>query len=142
MTFYRSSTRRHTADTEFDVSRIQSLPKVEILYSYVGADPENIRAIVSNGAQGVVFAGTGAGGLSTAERAVVKGLLALPPHAHPVMVRSSRVGNGRVIANAENDAVGLIPADTLNPAKARILLMLALTVTKDPQQIRRMFGEY
>ena len=35
--------------------------------------------------------------------------------------------------------MGMIPADTLNPQKARILLMLALTKTNDPKEIRRMF---
>jgi L-asparaginase/Glu-tRNA(Gln) amidotransferase subunit D len=63
-----------------------------------------------------------------------------------VLVRSSRVGNGRVIeltANREEyGAFGMIPADTLNPQKSRILLMLALTKTNDVQEIKRMFGEY
>ena len=64
----------------------------------------------------------------------------------PVLVRSSRVGNGRVIALTANQeeyaALGMIPADTLNPQKARILLMLALSTTTDIAQIRRMFEEY
>ena len=57
------------------------------------------------------------------------------------MVRSSRVGNGRVIARNDDDALGMIPADTLNPQKARILLILALTGTNDLKEIRRMFDE-
>jgi L-asparaginase len=57
-------------------------------------------------------------------------------------VRSSRTGNGRVTPTAEYDALGVIPSDTLNPQKARILLMLALTRSSDPKEIRRAFAEY
>ena len=94
------------------------------------------------GTQGIVFAGTGAGLVSTAERASVKPLLDLPAATRPVLVRSSRVGNGRVVALAEYDALGMIPADTLTAQKARVLLMLALTRTRDQAEIRRIFAEY
>ena len=57
-------------------------------------------------------------------------------------MRSSRVGNGRVTPTAEFDAMDIIPSDTLTPQKARILLMLALTKTSDPKEMRRMFAEY
>lgn len=57
-------------------------------------------------------------------------------------MRSSRTGNGRVVGREEYDSLGMIPADTLNPQKARILLMLALTKTSDLKEIRRMFAEY
>ena len=57
-------------------------------------------------------------------------------------MRSTRVGNGRVIARKEYDELGMIPADNLNPQKARILLMLALTRTSDRQELRRIFSEY
>ncbi|MGZ5117687.1 MAG: L-asparaginase 2, partial [Burkholderiales bacterium] len=60
----------------------------------------------------------------------------------PILVRSNRTGNGRVIARTDYDKIGMIPADNLNPQKARILLMLALTRTSDPNEIRRMFTEY
>jgi L-asparaginase len=57
-------------------------------------------------------------------------------------VRSTRTGNGRVIGRKEYDALGYIAADTLNPQKSRILLMLALTCTNDLSEIRWMFSEY
>jgi L-asparaginase len=38
--------------------------------------------------------------------------------------------------------LGLIPGDNLNPQKARILLMLALTRTNNRDEIKRMFAEY
>ena len=89
-----------------------------------------------------MFAGTGAGGLSSFEKAALKPILALPAKTRPVLVRSTRVGNGRVIGSDVYDAMGMIPADNLNPQKARILLMLALTKTTDLKEIQRMFAEY
>jgi len=142
VSFYRSTTKRHTVRSEFDVSGSKSLPKVEIVYSYVEPGGVMIQALVASGVAGIVLAGTGAGLISHAEKLALQAALAVPGAVRPVMVRSRRVGSGRVIASAEYDAMGMIPADTLNPQKARILLMLALTVTKDLGEIRRMFGEY
>lgn len=142
VSFYRSTTRRHTASSEFDVTSLAQLPKVSILYSYIEPDAALIRAALSGGAKGLVFAGTGNGALSVFEETTLKEVAAMPATTRPAMVRSSRVGNGRVIATAEYDALGIIPSDTLTPQKARILLMLALTKTSDPKEIRRMFSEY
>ena len=142
VSFYRASTRRHTVTSEFDVARIAALPAVEILYSYVQANPATIQALVAGGAKGIVFAGTGAGTLSGVETAALKQVASLPAASRPVLVRSSRTGNGRVVARTDYDSLGMIPADTLNPQKARILLMLALTETHDLKEIARMFAEY
>jgi L-asparaginase/Glu-tRNA(Gln) amidotransferase subunit D len=65
-----------------------------------------------------------------------------PEPSRPVIVRSARVGNGRVVANETYEPMGMIPADNLNPQKARVLLMLALTRTPDVKAIARMFREY
>ena len=61
-----------------------------------------------------------------------------------VVVRSSRVGSGAVVRNVElnDDQLGTVAAQELNPSKARVLLQLALTKTKDPVQIQKMFYEY
>jgi L-asparaginase len=66
----------------------------------------------------------------------------MPPNVRPVIVRSNRTGSGRVVPLGAYDERGMIPADTLNPQKARVLLMLALTRTRDLDEIRRMFSEY
>jgi L-asparaginase len=137
--FYRMSTKRHTARSEFDVRGLTTLPKVEIIYTYAEAGLEAIKAVAPASA-GVVFVGTGAGGLSNAERAAIKSLG--PVDSRAVMVLSKRPGNGRVVARKDYDAEGFIPGDNLNPQKARILLMLALTKTRDLGEIRRMFREY
>ena len=140
--FYRASLKRHTARSEFDVRGMTTLPPVDIVYSYVQPSTGMAQALVNGGVKGIVFAGTGAGLVSTAERDAVKPFQALPPDAQPVLVRSNRTGNGRVVALPEYDALGMVPADNLNPQKARILLMLALTRTRDRAEIRRMFAEY
>ncbi|HYR43566.1 MAG TPA: L-asparaginase, partial [Terriglobia bacterium] len=136
------STKRHSVNTEFDVSRINVLPKVDILYSYVEPNASMIHALMVSGVKGIVFAGTGAGTLSSFEKSALKQVLSLPAASRPVLVRSSRTGNGRVVAREEYDSMGMIPADTLNPQKARILLMLALTKTNNLEEIKRMFTEY
>lgn len=140
--YYRATTKRHTTISEFDIAGLATMPKVTILYSYIEPDATLIHAAIKGGAKGIVFAGTGNGTLSVFENAVVKEVGAMPAATRPVLVRSSRVGNGRVSPTAEYDAMGVVPADTLTPQKARILLMLALSKTSDLTEIRRMFSEY
>jgi L-asparaginase/Glu-tRNA(Gln) amidotransferase subunit D len=142
VSFYRASTRRHIVNSEFDVSNIREFPKVDILYSYVEPDVATIHALQTNGVKGIVFAGTGAGGLTDLERDAMTAILSSQSGAKPVVVRSTRTGTGRVIPRKEYDEQGYIAADNLNPQKSRILLMLALTRTSDVKEIRRMFAEY
>jgi L-asparaginase len=142
VSYYRAPTRRHTANSEFDVTSLTSLPKVTILYSYIEPDATLIQAAIRSGAKGIVFAGTGNGTLSVFENNVVKEINGMPAATRPVLVRSSRVGNGRTTPTAEYDAMNVIASDTLTPQKARILLMLALTKTSDSKELRRIFAEY
>jgi L-asparaginase len=135
--YYRSSTKRHTTASEFDLKAIKDLPRVEIVYSSVESDAPLIVAALSNaGVRGIVFAATGAGSLSDLEVEAVK------KAGKTVFVRSSRVGNGRVIGRAEFDTLRIIAADNLSPQKARVLLMLGLATTSDVAVLRRMFAEY
>ena len=136
--FYRDTTRKHTVMSEFDVSGLSELPYVEILYGHVNGDKTLVNALLDANVKGIVHAGMGHGSIFPTTRdalaeAVKKGI--------PV-VKSSRVGNGMVTRVAEDDKYGFIAADTLNPQKARILLMLALTKTNDPAMIQRIFDEY
>ncbi|MDR0588770.1 MAG: type II asparaginase [Burkholderiales bacterium] len=136
--FYRDSLRKHTQDTEFDISKIDKLPKVEILYTYVDAGDEALNAMIAAKPAGIVVAGMGNGSLYTPQRklleeAVKKGI---------VVVRSSRTGTGPTTRVAADDAAGFVVSDTLNAQKARVLLMLALTKTKDIKEIQRMFETY
>jgi L-asparaginase len=142
VSYYRATTRRHTVNSEFDITNLTTLPKVSILYSYIEPDASLVMAAVKAGAKGLIFAGTGNGTLTISEQAAVKEINAMPVASRPVLVRSSRVGNGRVTPTAEFDAMNMVASDTLTPQKARILLMLALTKTTDLKELRRIFTEY
>ncbi len=137
--FYKESTRKHTRQTEFDVSGLTDLPNVEIIYTHVNEGRALVDAVIAEGAKGIVYAGSGMGSIhKNAEPALVeaqkKGI---------VVVRSSRTGNGLVLPSSEQwTAEGFLDGDTLNPQKARVLLQLALTKTNDPKEIQRMFNEY
>ncbi len=142
VSLYRESTRRHTTRSEFDVSNLQQLPTVAIVYSYAGAGSAPLEAAVASGAAGIVIAGTGNGLVSTEERTVLQRVAAMDAAKRPIIVRSARVGNGRVTPSGVYEPMGAIAADNLNPQKARVLLMLALTKTRDLHEIARMFAEY
>ena len=138
--FHRRPSRRHTADSEFDVGAIAVLPRVDITVSHVGATRVPIDALVAAGARGIVNAGVGQGDVTPD---VLEGLKEARRRGVHV-VRASRVPGGTVVANGAlpDDALGFVAADTLNPQKARVLLMLALTVTDDVREIQRIFHEY
>ena len=61
-----------------------------------------------------------------------------------VVCRASRTPSGRVLPHDEinDEELGTIVSDDLNPQKARILLMLGLTKTKDKKQLQRFFFTY
>jgi L-asparaginase len=135
--FYRTVTRRHTAGSEFDIQTIDRLPAVEIIYPHTGSNPGLARAAVELGAAGLVIAGIGAGALG-AFTEPVKELVA----EGVAVVRSARVGEGRVLAVGNNHEAGTIAADNLNPQKAAVLLALALTRSQEPAELQRIFDEY
>ncbi len=142
VSFYKASTRRHTITSEFSVRDIKVFPRVEIIYSYAQSSMAPIRALLNEGVDGIVFAAPGAGSLSEAELHVVREIASVASAKRTVLIRASRTGNGRVAGRAKYDNFGTIPADNLNPQKARILLMLALARTRDPREIARVFSEY
>lgn len=136
--YYRRPERRAAPDTEFDIRAMDSLPRVDIVYAYTGSDGTAVRAFVAAGAQGIVSAGFAPGFPGTADGAALEAAIA----AGVVVVQSSRAGSGRTHRTARQRANGTLVADTLNPQKARLLLALALSVTRDPAEIERMFATY
>ena len=138
--FYRQSTRKNTADTPFDIMNLDKLPQVDIVYGYANMNPIALNAFVAAGAQGIIHAGVGDGSLNN----TVLPSLSEARKKGVVIVRSSRVGQGIVARNgeADDDKLDFVVSDTLNPQKARILLMLALTKTTDSKEIQKMFWEY
>jgi L-asparaginase len=138
--FYRAPTRKHTLETEFDIATLDSLPRVDIVYGYANASRVPVDALVGAGARGIVHAGVGDG-------SVHKNVLPALSDARTqgvIVVRSARVGSGIVARNgeADDDKLDFVVSDTLNPQKARVLLMLALTRTSSTQEIQRMFSMY
>jgi L-asparaginase len=142
VSFYKASTKRHTSASEFDVAGVTQFPRVEIVYSYAAASAVPLHALVREGVDGIIFAASGAGSLSEAERSAIEAIVSSSSPKKPIMMRSTRTGNGRVIGRRKFDALGIIPTDNLSPQKSRILLMLALTKTRDAGEIARMFSEY
>ena len=136
--FYRSPTRRHTHQSAFQVDELTSLPRVDVIYVYQGADGLLVRCLAEHGVEGIVIASLGGGSLTpgieeAATEAVSRGV---------TVVISSRVGHGRVALTPKREALGFIVADNLNPQKARVLLMLALATTRDRATIQRLFDEH
>lgn len=131
---------KHTTSSEFSVEGVDALPKVDIVYAYANMGRELIDAAVNAGAKGIVVAGVGNGNM-TAEA-----LQALSDARRKgvVVVRSTRLPSGEVTRNAEvnDDELGFVASEQLKPAKARVLLKLALTRTADPGQIQQMFRDY
>jgi L-asparaginase len=140
--WYNSPPWKHTTQSEFDVSNVNKLPRVDIVFADVDMPPDLIDASVNAGAKGIVIAGVGNGNMNkaavdAAARAVKKGV---------VVVRSSRVATGMVDRNVEvkDDDLGFIASDELNPQKSRILLSLALLNHNGggPAQIQELFTVY
>jgi L-asparaginase len=133
--FYRDVTRPHTTATPFDVRGKKELPRVDMVYSYAGGDGVLVDALIERRPDGIVLVGFGGGSYPAAfreagERAVKAGI--------PVVL-ATRSWNGRVVTTPRMQAQGFIVCDDLMPQKARILLMLALTVTRDRERIQEMF---
>jgi L-asparaginase len=163
--FYRGVVKRHTAESEFDVSKITELPRVDVVLVYQDAPGDLIKAAVDFGARGLVVATAGAGATSGTQSdglgyAVARGVM---------VVATTRTGSGRISGTrmfgpppAQAQGTGtpggapaqasqapqrrprasFVGGEDLAPIKARILLMLALATTRDPADIQRMFLEY
>src|SRR5258706_3431940 len=136
--FYRAPLRAHTTATEFDTEKLAGLPRVDIASAYSGADGVAIEAFARAGCAGLVGAGSGSG---SAPQAFVDALEAVQKRG-VVVVIASQAYNGRVMARRMFTQHGLVVADNLPPKKARILLMLALGVSREPAQIQRMMLAY
>lgn len=138
--WYNTPPWKHTMQSEFDVSKVTKLPRVDIVFACADMSSDLIDASVSAGAKGIVIAGVGNGNMNkssvdAAARAVKKGV---------VVVRSSRVATGMVDRNVEvnDDENGFIASDELNPQKARILLSLALLNNHQPAALQELFRNY
>jgi L-asparaginase len=148
--YYRDPFRHHTHLSEFSLEGIAlegialtgvtDLPRVDIMYACADMPPDLINCSVQNGAKGIVIAGGGNGNMN---EATVKNAAQMASQGI-FIVRSSRVPTGTVGRNVEmdDDANQFIVSDELNPAKARILLMLALLQKRSFQEVQNLFYTY
>lgn len=137
--YYHQTVKKHTENTEFDVRNLQSLPRVDVVVSYVGADGNMIEAAAAIGAKGIVSAGTGAGRPTPAEDEAFDRVY---KEKGVIMCLCSRVASGRVVRSPGLAKRGFVAGDNLQPWKARLLLALALTKTNNADEIQRMFNTY
>ena len=114
--------------------------------AYQGASGDLVRAAVDHGADGIVIAAAGAGSTSGGQRDAIA-----YAHEHDVLVViTSRTGSGRIPPPRrppeepapETPTRLRVSGEDLAPVKARVLLMLGLTVTDEADEIQRMFSEY
>jgi len=138
--YFRRPTRLHTTESEFAVDGIEHLPRVDILYAYAGMAADLVRASVLQGARGIVMAGMGNGNVSTDTAHA----LANAANTGVAVVRSTRVVSGDVGRNIEmdDDTLGLIASDQLNPQKSRVLLQLCLARGLERAAIQDAFYRY
>jgi L-asparaginase len=135
--YYRGPFRNHTILSKFSLGGVACLPRVDILYACADMPPDLIDCSVARGAKGIVIAGDGNGNMN---QATLKKAAQIANRGI-FIVRSSRVPTGTVGRNIEvdDDANQFIVSDELNPAKARILLMLALLEDRSFQEVQDLF---
>jgi L-asparaginase len=139
--FYSRNTTTHTTQSEFSLALLEKAgwPRVDVVYAHANLQGDLID-FLADVADGIVLAGVGDGnatdlGIDALSRAVTDGT---------AVVRASRTGSGFVARDVELDdaSLGFIAAGDLNPQKARILLMLGLSVTRDPAALQAIFDRY
>lgn len=139
--FYSRNTTTHTTQSEFSLALLEKAgwPRVDVVYAHANLQADLID-FLADVADGIVLAGVGDGnatdlGIDALSRAVTDGT---------AVVRASRTGSGFVARDVELDdaSLGFIAAGDLNPQKARILLMLGLSFTRDPAALQAIFDRY
>ncbi|MDB5999376.1 MAG: L-asparaginase [Rhizobacter sp.] len=138
--WFRTLAKRHTINSEFDIDRIDTLANVQIVYGAGTTSPELYDGALRGGAKAIVNAGTGNGSVPNY---LVDKLRSIRASGVPI-IRSSRVGEGFVLRNAEqpDDQYDWVVAHDLNPQKAKILAAVALTQPRSSADLQRIFWEY
>jgi L-asparaginase len=136
--FYRAPLRAHMPDSPFAALNLGDMPRVDIVYSYAGADGALVDAAVAAGARGIVSAGFAPGSPTPQQRAALE----RAAKSGVVVVQCSRAATGRVAPRRRLRESGIVAGEDLSPQKARILLMLALLKTTDTGEIQQAFQTY
>jgi L-asparaginase len=138
--YYANAVRERDPKQPVVLSADTKLPRVDIVYMYADAPSDQIDMLIGKKVDGIVIAGVGNGNFNKAFMDAVKRAVA----AGIIVCRASRTPSGRVVLHDEinDDELGTIVSDDLTPQKARILLMLGLTKTKDKKQLQNFFFKY
>ncbi|WP_282142949.1 type II asparaginase [Cellulophaga baltica] len=138
--YYTTELRAANKNTPFDVTKLDKLPDVAVVLLFADASDVAMNAYVKEEVDGIVTAGLGDGNLNKINTAAVM----KATNKGVTVCRASRVPTGRVILNDETDdkKIGSIVGDDLNPQKARILLMLGLTQSKEKETLQNYFFKY
>jgi len=155
--FLFAPTRRHGEDSEFDMRKVDSLPRVELAFSYPGGtgprfegQPAGV-AVATNGmtrAESELFTALRRAGVVVVTVFAYGDNMsaARDPDAPRTEPRAAASGDSTrpdsTRAPQPPPAPPMVTTQHLTPAKARILLMVALTRTKDPVEIQRYFLRY
>jgi L-asparaginases, type II len=136
--FFTTSFKKHTIHSLFSKLPLTALPLVAIAYFYAGASASILYHLAKDH-QGIVLVGSGSGNYNHEWMMAIHDL----SQKGIIFVRSSRISRGIVFDDEIFDPYhDCIPANTLSPQKARVLLMLALSQTVDKKHIRIIFDEY
>ena len=129
--FYYAPAKKHTHQSDFDVSALSSLPRVGITYSFAGAqgvvDPDDVGIVV-------VTTGFTPGEEESYRRLRERGVIVAT-----TFPSGEQVSHRRGSDSGDNPGIAV---QHLFPTKARILLMLALTRTRSAGEIQRFFDSY
>jgi len=138
--YYLTSDRERNPKKPIVLTPDTKLPRVDIVYMYADAPSDQIDFLISKKVDGIVIAGVGNGNFNKAYMDAVKRAVA----AGIIVCRASRAPSGRVVLHDEinDDELGTIVSDDLTPQKARILLMLGLTRSKDRKALQEIFFTY
>src|SRR6187401_1384565 len=138
--YYSSSEREVKPKSPVTITNDTKLPRVDIVYMYADAPSDQLDLLISKKVDGIVIAGVGNGNFNKTYMDAVKRAVA----AGIIVCRASRTPSGRVVLHDEinDDELGTIVSDDLTPQKARILLMLGLTKSKDKKQLQELFFKY
>ena len=138
--WFRAPVKRHTVNSEFDIDSISTLPDVQIVYGSGNMGTALYEAAAKSGAKAIIHAGTGNGSVADYAVETLKKIRA----SGVQIIRSARVADGLVLRNSEqpDDKYDWVVANDLNPQKAKILAVVALTKTNDPKELQRIFWQY
>lgn len=125
------------AECEFDLKVFEKhIPKVDIFYVYPNFDVDVLKYYLDHN-DGLVLACCGNGSISDDMLPVLRDY-----NKKCKIVRGSRCCSGIVTPNPIDKKLDLVSSGNLSPQKSRVLLMMALTLTKDTAKIQRIFDMY